>query len=256
MIGTRCVYKVKADGLSTARLVVQGWAQHDFDCGSTFAPVCRLESQRILLAIATAKKWPVIALDVRTAFLNGKLKETVFCKQPPGFETTDPATGQPHVMRLSRALYGPRQSPNVWNFTIDSESRKMGFTATASDSCVYTRELNDKYVMLTLFVNDILLTGPSIKLLQDVQDTLKNIFSFGSGTRFPHPGYGNHERYRALSVETFNMESSNSVHTPGITNSILPDSEEHLLDQQGIKQYQAMVVSLTSPSASPRSPAT
>ena len=128
IIGTRWVYKVKADGRFKARLVVQGWSQrHGFDCGSTFAPVCRLESQRILLAIATAKTWPVIALDVQTAFLNGKLQETVFCKQPPGFEKKDPATGQPHVMRRRRALYGLRQSPNVWNFTVDSELKKEWF---------------------------------------------------------------------------------------------------------------------------------
>ena len=69
IIGTRWVYKVKADGRFKARLVVQGWSQrHGFDCGSTFAPVCRLESQRILRAIATEKNWPVTALDVQTAF--------------------------------------------------------------------------------------------------------------------------------------------------------------------------------------------
>ena len=178
IIGTRWVFKVKADGRMKARLVVQGWAQrHGFDCGSTFAPVCRLESQRILLAIATAKNWPVLALDVQTAFLNGKLQETVFCKQPPGFETTDPVTGKPNVMRLRRALYGLRQSPNVWNFTINTELQNMNFRATASDPCVYTRGKQADYVMLTLFVDDILLTGPSIRVLQDVQDTLKTKFS-------------------------------------------------------------------------------
>ena len=178
IIGTRWVFKVKADGRFKARCVVQGWKQrHGYDCGSTFAPVCRLESQRLLLAIATAKNWPILALDIQTAFLNGKLQETVFCKQPPGFETSDPTTGTPHVMSLRRALYGLRQSPAVWNSTINAELQKMGFTATASDPCVYTRGAHDGYVMLTLIVDDILLTGLSVSLLQHVQDMLKNFFS-------------------------------------------------------------------------------
>ena len=99
-------------------------------------------------------------------------------KQPPDFETTDPATGQPHGMSLRRALYGLRQSPHVWNFTVDSELQNIGLISTASDPCVYTRGLNDTHVMLNLFAVDILLTGPSIKLRQAVQDTLKTKLSF------------------------------------------------------------------------------
>ncbi|CAN0030647.1 unnamed protein product, partial [Sphacelaria rigidula] len=231
--------------------------RHGFDCGSTFATVCRLESQRILLAIATAKNWPIIVLDVQTTFLNGKLKETVFCKQPPGFETTDPTTGQPHVMLLRRALYGLRQSPNVWNATIESELRKLGFTATASDPCVYTREQNDKYVMLTLFVDDILLIGPSIKLLQDVQDTLKNKYAISDlgpvslilGMKVSRDTERgtlklSKHKYAISLLHKFNMDSCNPLHTPGVNNSILPDTEGQLLDQQSMKQYQAMVGSL------------
>ena len=118
-------FKVTADGRFKARCVVQGWKQrHGYDCGSTFAPVCRLEGQRLLLAIATAKNWPILALDIQTAFLNGKLKETVFCKQPPGFETSDPKTGTPHVMSLRRALYGLRQSPEYGTRRLMQNYRK------------------------------------------------------------------------------------------------------------------------------------
>ncbi|CAM9832998.1 unnamed protein product [Sphacelaria rigidula] len=128
IIGTRWVFEVKAHGRLKARLVVQGWSQrHGLNCGSTFSPVCRLESQRLLLAIATAKNWPTLALDVQIDFLNGKLQETVFCRQPSGFKAFDPTTGEPQVMRLKRALYGLRQSPKVWNVTMDTGLRKMFF---------------------------------------------------------------------------------------------------------------------------------
>ncbi|CAM9368940.1 unnamed protein product, partial [Sphacelaria rigidula] len=117
-----------------ARLVVQGWAQrHGLDCGTIFAPVGRLESQRLLLPISTAKNWPILALDVRTAFLNGKLQETVFCRQPPGFETLDPTTRKPHVIRSG--------GPSFEHVKLYDRHRvaKSSFFGTASDPCVYTK---------------------------------------------------------------------------------------------------------------------
>ncbi|CAM9919030.1 unnamed protein product [Sphacelaria rigidula] len=111
--------------------------------------------------------------------------------------------------------------------------------------------------MLTLSVDDILLTGPFIKLLQEFQDTLNNKFAISDPgpvslilgmevSRDTERGtlkLSQHNYVISL-LQKFNMESCNSVHTPGVTNNILPDSEEHLLDQQGIKKYQAMVGSL------------
>ncbi|CAN0097080.1 unnamed protein product [Sphacelaria rigidula] len=168
IIGTRWVFKVKADGRFEARLVVQGWSQrHGPDCGSTFAPVCRLETKSVTSKFEVTGT-PVatrVALDVQTAFLNVKLQETALCRQPPGFETFDLTTGEPQVMRLKRALYGLRQSPNVWNDTMDTELRKMFFLATASDLCVYTKGSHEGYVMLTLYVDDVLMTGSSISIL-------------------------------------------------------------------------------------------
>ena len=65
VIGTRWVYRVKTDGRFKARVGVQGWAQqHGVDCFTTFAPVCRISSQRMLLAIAASHGWPVVAMDV------------------------------------------------------------------------------------------------------------------------------------------------------------------------------------------------
>ncbi|CAM9284251.1 unnamed protein product, partial [Sphacelaria rigidula] len=257
--GTRWVFKVKADGRFKARLVVQGWAQrHGLDCGSTFAPVCRLESQRLLLAIATAKNWPILALDIQTAFLNGKLQETVFCKQAPGFEILDPTTGKPHVMKLKRAIYGLRQSPNVWNSTIDTKLRTLGFNPTVSDPCVYTKGSHGGYIMLTLFVDDILMTGPSINLLHQVQDLLKTSFSISElglvslilgmeVIRDEARGslkLSQHKYVKSLLLK-FGMESSNPVHTPGIPGQLTEDTpEDNFLEQSEKTRYQAMVGSL------------
>ena len=110
-IGLKWVYKVKRDERGAivkykARLVARGFVQREgIDFEEVFAPVARMESVRLLLAMAAAKDWRVHHLDVKSAFLNGKLAEMVFVKQAPGFTIK----GTDHkVLKLRKALYGFR----------------------------------------------------------------------------------------------------------------------------------------------------
>ena len=108
------MYKVKRDELGAivkhkARLMAQGFVQREgIDFEKVFASVACMESVRLLLALAAAKDWRVHHLDIKSAFLNGELAETVFVRQPPGFAIK----GEEHrVLRLRKALYGLRQTP-------------------------------------------------------------------------------------------------------------------------------------------------
>ena len=109
VVGTKWVFRNKTDseGIVTrnkARLVAKGYSQQEgIDYDETFAPVARLEAIRIFLAYASHKQFKVFQMDVKSAFLNGKLEEEVFVEQPPGF--VDPKH-QEHVYRLDKALYG------------------------------------------------------------------------------------------------------------------------------------------------------
>ena len=109
------MYKVKRDELGAiikhkARLVARGFVQREGIDFEVFAPVARMESVRLLLALAAAKDWRVHHMDVKSAFLNGELAETVFVRQPPGFAVK----GEKHrVLRLRKALYGLRQAPRA-----------------------------------------------------------------------------------------------------------------------------------------------
>ena len=109
-IGLKWVFKIKKDPEGKivkhkARLVVKGYAQQqgvDFD--EVFAPVARIETVRVLLALAAQGGSEVHHMDVKSAFLNGDLSDTVFVKQPPGF-----IIGQgDKVLKLRKALYGLR----------------------------------------------------------------------------------------------------------------------------------------------------
>nr|GFA62460.1 Gag-Pol polyprotein [Tanacetum cinerariifolium] len=95
-----------------ARLVAKGCAQEKgIDFEESFAPVARLESVWIFIAYAAHKSFPIFQMDVKTAFLNGPLKEEVYVAQPDGF--VDPDHPE-KVYRLRKALYGLKQAPRAW----------------------------------------------------------------------------------------------------------------------------------------------
>ena len=143
VIGSKRVFKVKTDNTYKARLVAQGWNQvHGRDCGGTYAPVCRLQSIRMVLAIAAELNLDVRQLDVKTAFLYADIDEEVYVKTAPGFETTD-KDGVQLGMKLGKSLYGLAQSPQNWWKTIDPKLIEIGFVPLKSDSSVYIYNHNN-----------------------------------------------------------------------------------------------------------------
>ena len=110
-----------------------------------FAPVARLESVRLLLAIAAQAGWEVHHLDVKSAFLNGELQEEVCVVQPPGFECPGE---EDKVLRLSKELYGLCQAPRAWNIKLDDTLVSLGFQKSPSEHAVYMRCNGDERLLL------------------------------------------------------------------------------------------------------------
>lgn len=129
-IGLKWVYKIKRNTKGEivkykARVVAKGYAQWqgvDFD--EVFAPVTRLETVRLLLALTSKNGWVVDHLDVKSAFLNGELEETVYVTQPEGFIKEGK---EQMVYRLVKALYGLRQAPRAWYSKLSKVLERMGF---------------------------------------------------------------------------------------------------------------------------------
>ena len=109
IIGTKWVFRNKMDEneiviRNKARLFAQGFRQEEgLDYGEKFTPVARLEAIRIFLVFAAYRNFKVFQMDVKSTFLNGKLQEEVYVKQPPGFECSK---FPHHVFKLDKALYG------------------------------------------------------------------------------------------------------------------------------------------------------
>ncbi|RXW15700.1 hypothetical protein EST38_g10156 [Candolleomyces aberdarensis] len=141
-VGCKWVFTKKRDEKGNiihykARLVAQGFSQKpgmDFDLDGTYAPVMRLEMLRACLALSAIKKLITFQLDVVGAYLNGRLDEEIYMKQPPGF---DDKSGQ--VCRLHRLLYGLKQAGNVWNKEFNATMKEIGFSQLKSDYCCYIR---------------------------------------------------------------------------------------------------------------------
>ncbi|KAA0064060.1 Retrovirus-related Pol polyprotein from transposon TNT 1-94 [Cucumis melo var. makuwa] len=124
-----------------------------------------------LLAVAAAKQWPLLQMDVKNAFLNGTLSEEVYMKPPPG--TSSP----PHkVCLLRRALYGLKQAPRAWFATFSSTIAQLGFTSSPHDTALFTRHTPRGIVLLLLYVDDMIITGNDPQAISDLQHYLGQHF--------------------------------------------------------------------------------
>ncbi|XP_073364593.1 retrovirus-related Pol polyprotein from transposon TNT 1-94 [Aegilops tauschii subsp. strangulata] len=173
------VFKLKRDGAGAiikhkARLVARGFLQQEgVDFDDAFAPVARMESVRLLLALAAQEGWRVHHMDVKSAFLNGDLKEEVYVHQPPGFAIP----GQEgKVLRLRKALYGLRQAPRAWNAKLDSTLKKMGFEQSPHEAAVYRRGSGGNALLVGVYVDDLVITGTKDAEVAAFKEDMKATF--------------------------------------------------------------------------------
>jgi hypothetical protein len=108
------------------------------DFGETYAPVARLESIRILLDYATYHGFKLYQMDVKSAFLNGPIKEEVYVEQPPGFEDSEYPN---HVYKLSKALYGLKQARRAWYECLRDFLITNGFKVSKVDPTLFTKTI-------------------------------------------------------------------------------------------------------------------
>ncbi|CAH9142456.1 unnamed protein product [Cuscuta epithymum] len=160
-LGCKWVYKIKyhSDGTVErlkARLVVFGNHQQEgIDYTETFAPVAKMVTVRMFLAVAVAKNWELHQLDVHNAFLHGDLDEEVYMKPPPGFLSSRP--GQ--VCRLKKSLYGLRQAPRCWFAKLTASLKQYGFRQSYSDYSLFTMHQGSAQLYVLIYVDDLIIEG-------------------------------------------------------------------------------------------------
>ncbi|KAJ9545205.1 hypothetical protein OSB04_024912 [Centaurea solstitialis] len=178
-VGRKWVFKKKTDMDGNvhnfkARLVAKGFTQtHGIDYDETFSPVAMLKSIRILMAISAYFNSEIWQMDVKTAFLNGKLTEDVYMQQPEGF--VDPKNPN-KVCKLLKSIFGLKQASRSWNLHFDERIKEFGFAKSEFEPCVYTKFSGSIVTFLVLYVDDILLIGNDIPTLQSVKAWLSKCF--------------------------------------------------------------------------------
>lgn len=173
-VGSKWVFDIKKDRQGKierykARLVAKGYSQvPGMDYFDTYSPVVRLESLRALLAIAATEDLEIRQLDVKGAYLHGELKEEVYMVQPPGFEDeTD------RVCHLNKTLYGLKQSGREWNRKLHEILTHLEFKRVEMDHGVYIRRVKDQFIIITIWVDDLLFFSNSTLLMDATQLALQ-----------------------------------------------------------------------------------
>ncbi|KAK8506813.1 hypothetical protein V6N12_000384 [Hibiscus sabdariffa] len=157
------------------RLVAKGFRQiHGVDYDEIFSPVAMFKSIQILLAIAAFHDYEIWQMDVKTAFLNGKLEEDVYMTQPEGFVTRENAG---KVCKLQRSIYGLKQASRSWNLCFNDAIKEFEFIRNEDEPCVYKKFSGSIFSFLILYVDDILIIRNDVPTLQSIKTWLSSCFS-------------------------------------------------------------------------------
>lgn len=158
-----------------ARLVAKGYSQKSgIDYNETFSPVVRHTTLRLLFALAVQLDLNTVHLDVKTAFLNGELDETIYMKLPDCFEST--GSDKCKVLKLKKAIYGLKQSSRAWHKKVDSTMLANGYKKSKLEPCLYTKFVNGLRTIISLYVDDFFIFSNDEKEIKIVKQILSSQF--------------------------------------------------------------------------------
>ncbi|GJZ73524.1 retrovirus-related pol polyprotein from transposon TNT 1-94 [Tanacetum coccineum] len=261
-IGNKWVYKIKRNGDDQveryrARLVVKGYAQKEgIDFNEIFSPVVRITTIRVVLAMCATYDLHLEQLDVKTAFLHGNLDEEIYMLQPEGFEQK----GKENlVCRLNKSLYGLKQAPRCWYKRFDSFIIGLGYNRLHADPCAYFKRFgNNDFVILLLYVDDMLVAGPNKDRISKLKAQLAREFEMKDlgpankilgmqihRDRVSRKIWLSQKSYVKKILQRFNMQDCKPISTPFPTNIKLsskmsPSSEKERMEMSRVPYASAV----------------
>lgn len=174
-VGCKWVFKKKygLDGRIDkfkARLVAKGYSQKEgIDYGEMFSPVAKLTSIRFMLSLAASHDFEIEQMDVKTTFLHGDLEEGIYMSHPEYFLEK---SKEHLVCKLTKSLYGLKQSPRMWYQKYDSYVLSLGFMRSKPDHCVYYKIEDNQILIIALNVDDMLFIGNNKGMVSDLKSQL------------------------------------------------------------------------------------
>ncbi|GKB83863.1 putative ribonuclease H-like domain-containing protein [Tanacetum coccineum] len=159
-------------------LVAQGYTQKEgIDCDEVFALVARYEAISLFLAYALFKDFVVYQMDVKSAFLYGKIEEEVYVCQPPGFEDPD---FPDRVYKVEKALYGLHQAPRAWYETLSTYLLDNGFQRGKIDKTLFIKRYKGDILLVQVYVDDIIFGSTKMELCIAFEKLMHEKFQMSS----------------------------------------------------------------------------
>ena len=256
VIGTKWIFKNKLNEegkivRNKARLVAQGYVQEEgIDYEETYAPVARLDAIRLLLSFACANNFRLFQMDVKSAFLNGIIKEEVYVEQPPGFEDDKHPDW---VFRLHKALYGLKQAPRAWYEKLSSFLIAHGYDRGNVDTTLFIKRVNKGMIVVQIYVDDIIFGSSTQDLCEEFSELMQKEFemslmgelTYFLGLQVKQTATGlliSQEKYTRELLTKYNFKDLKGKATP-MANGVKLDADEKGVSVNQ-KQYRGMIGSL------------
>lgn len=177
-VGCKWVFRVKYKPNAIVerykdRLVAKGYSQReDLHFHETFSPIVKMVTIRSVIALAVIKKWIVYQLDVNNIFLHGDLHECVYMTPPEGYDSLFHGK----VCKLNKSLYGLKQAPRQWNEKLRCAMSDFGFVQSLNNYSLFMYVKNDVNVFALVYVDDVLIIGNCIKVINSFKKFLDDKF--------------------------------------------------------------------------------
>ncbi|XP_075103372.1 uncharacterized protein LOC142177986 [Nicotiana tabacum] len=222
-----------------ARLVAKGFSQQEgIDHQKTFSLVVKIVTVRTILSVATSEHWHIHQMDVYNAFLQGDLLDEIYMTLPQGFQSQ--GESRP-ACRLLKSLYGLKQAPRQWNTKLLEALISFRFIQSQHDHSLFVQGIGSCIVVVLVYVDDMLITGPNLRLVEETKATLQKIFKvkdlgelkYFLGLEFARSSQGilMHQRKYALElVSELGLGAAKPAATPLEANVKLttPQYDEHI----------------------------
>ncbi|GJS22066.1 putative ribonuclease H-like domain-containing protein [Tanacetum coccineum] len=234
-----------------ARLVAQGYTQEEgIDYDEVFAPVARIEAIRLFLAYASFKDFVVYQMDVKSAFLYGKIEEEVYVCQPSGFE--DPNFPD-RVYKVEKALYGLHQAPRAWYETLSTYLLDNGFQRGKIDKTLFIKRYKGDILLVQVYVDDIIFGSTKMELCIAFEKLMHEKFQMSSmgeltfflGLQVKQKKDGifiSQDKYVAEILKKFGFTEVKTASTPMETQKPLLKDEDG--EEVDVHMYRSMIGSL------------
>ncbi|GJV64548.1 retrovirus-related pol polyprotein from transposon TNT 1-94 [Tanacetum coccineum] len=260
-IGVKWVFKTKLNERGEiekhkARLVARGYGQEfGVDYMEVYAPVARMDTIRLMLALAAQRGWSIYQMDVKSAFLHGTLQENVYVQQPQGYVVKN---SEHKVYKLQKALYGLKQAPRAWYSRIEAYFVNEGFIRSKYEHTLFIkRQEGDKILFVNIYVDDLLFTGNDEKMMEDFKISMKAEFEMTDlgkmryflGIEVIQNSAGIHISQRKYAVDMlsrFKMVECNAVVNPMVPGCRLRHDDGEPVDETLFKQLVGSLMYITS----------